>query len=60
MLIQGDHGIAEDFSSTNYESKIINKNLTIYRTKKCIMNDSKIYNSNVKMLKFILDCNFNE
>ena len=61
VLIQGDHGIAEDFSSTNYDSKIINKNLTIYRTKKnCIMSDNKVYNSNVKMLKFILDCNFNE
>lgn len=61
VLIQGDHGIAEDFSSTNYDSKTINKNLTIYRTKKnCIMNDNKIYNSNVKMLKFILNCNFNE
>ena len=61
VLIQGDHGIGENFSSTNYDSKIINKNLTIYKTNnRCNINDEKIYNSNVEMLKFILMCNFNE
>lgn len=61
VLIQGDHGVSENFSSTNYESKIIRKNLTIYKTNdKCNMNNKKIYDSNSEMLRFILKCNFNE